>query len=269
MTHHNVETLIVTSAINPPDNMPFLSLRDPKKRLLQTYCGLIRWIQETIIKNIVLCDNSGAKDAFGEIAYLAKQHNKSLEVLVFEGNQEQACIRGKGYGEGEIMKYVMEHSRLLHDDATFYKITGRIFVEGFNTLHHNYANKSVVFAIHLHNWRLMNVLLRFTSKDARISYCRRHIGTSYLETTFYKCTKQYYMKNLMDQFQQVDDRRGYYLEHALLSSLLERDFDVFSKHPCIVGYSGSNGQLYGSVDYSNKVKNMAELLLSSNQITNS
>jgi hypothetical protein len=261
MTNNNTDTLIVTSTIQPSEKVPYLSLTDPQQRLFQTYCSLICWIKETIIKKIVLCDNSAAYGAFTGIASLAEQYNKSLEILVFRGNQEKTCLLGKGYGEGEIMKYVMEHSRLLGDHSTFYKITGRIFVEGFNDLHHNHANKGIVFSLKPHDSKWVNILLRVAGKKACISYCRHHIGTSFVNTTFYKCTKQYYKQNLMDQFLQVDDRCGYYLEHAFVLPLLEKGFDTFSKKPYLVGFSGTTNRLYGTIDYLNEVKNLAGLLL--------
>jgi hypothetical protein len=231
----NRGTLIVTSAIHPSENVPYLRLTDPQQRLFQTYCSLICWIRQRHITNIVLCDNTGTDHAFSGLAALAEQHNKTLEILVFRGDHEETCLRGKGYGEGEIMKHVIEHSRLLKEDTAFYKITGRIFVEEFEAIHNAHRNKSVVFRPHLATWQ--KILLRSACKCPLLSACWKRVWKGPVSTVFYKCTPQYYANNLIDRF------------------------DVFSVRPGLVGRSGTTDLLHGNVDYSAEVKNLAALLL--------
>jgi hypothetical protein len=254
--------LIVTSAINPPENMPSLRLADARLRLFQTYCSLICWIRETKIANIVLCDNSGTDHAFSELAILAEQHHKRLEVLVFRGDHGKTRSRGKGYGEGEIMKHAMKHSLFLREDTAFYKVTGRIFVEGFDALHDAHATKSVVFYLPPNIARLKKTLLSAADEYRAVSAGFRLLRKGNVMTTFYKCTKQYYMDNLLDRFRHVDDRRGHWLEHALMAPLLANGFDVFSMRPRLVGMTASRGILYDGVDYSDEVKSFATQLLS-------
>lgn len=257
-----IAPLIVTSAIDPTENTPFLRLTDPQLRLFQTYCSLICWIRETKIANIVLCDNSGTDHTFSELASLAEQHHKRLEVLVFRGDHAKIHAQGKGYGEGEIMKYVMENSVFLREDTAFYKVTGRIFIDGFDALHDAHASRSVVFYLPAILKRWKRILLRAAVRNRALSSVFRLFRETFVVTTFYKCTKQYYVDNLLDRFRHVDDRRGYWLEHALMESLLANGFDVFSMRPRFVGMSASTGLLYDDVDYSDEVKNFATLLLS-------
>jgi hypothetical protein len=252
-------TLIVTSAIHPSESVPYLRLTAPQQRLFQTYCSLICWIRQRHITNIVLCDNTGTDHAFSGLASLAEQHNKTLEILVFSGDHEETRLRGKGYGEGEIMKHVIEHSRLLKEDTAFYKITGRIFVEGFEAIHNAHRDKSVVFRPRMAAWQ--KILLRSANKCHLPSLFWKHVWKGTVSTVFYKCTTQYYANNLIDRFQRVDDRRGYYLEHAFVDPLKENGFDVFSVRLGLVGRSGTTDLLYGNVDYSDEVKNLAALLL--------
>ena len=254
----DIGTLIVTSAIHPPDNMPYLRLIDPQQRLFQTYCSLICWIRQRHITNIVLCDNTGTDHTFSGLATLAAQHDKTLEILVFRGDHEETCLRGKGYGEGEIMKHVIEHSRLLKEDTAFYKITGRIFVEGFEAIHKAHRDKSVVFRPCIAAWQ--EILLRSAHICPLLSDWKR-VWKGRVSTVFYKCTTEYYANNLIDRFRRVDDRRRYYLEHAFVDPLKKNGFDVFSVRPRLVGRSGTTDLLHGNVDYSDEVKNLAALLL--------
>ena len=255
----NIGTLIVTSAIHPSEDVPYLRLTDPQQRLFQTYCSLICWIRQRHITNIVLCDNTGIDHAFSGLAALAEQHNKTLEILVFRGDHEETCLRGKGYGEGEIMKHVIEHSRLLKEDTAFYKITGRIFVERFEAIHNAHRDKSVVFRPRMATWQ--EILLRSAYKYPLLSDCWKRGWKGPVSTVFYKCTPQYYANNLIDRFRMIDDRRGYYLEHAFVDPLKENGFDIFSVRLGLVGRSGTTDLLHCNVDYSDEVKNLAALLL--------
>jgi hypothetical protein len=253
--------LIVTSAIVPSENVPFLQLVDPQSRLFQTYCSLICWISKTKIANIVLCDNSGTAHTFSELGILAERYHKQLEVLTFRGDHEKIRSQGKGYGEGEIMKYVMEHSHLLRDETAFYKVSGRIFVEGFDDVHNAHATRGIVFSLPAKMGRWKKALLSAAGKYRAVSSGVRLLGKGYVRTTFYKCTKQYYMDNLVNRFLYIDDRHGYFFEHALMGPLLESGFDVFSMRPRLVGMSATNGILYDGIDYSDEVKGLAAKLL--------
>jgi hypothetical protein len=252
-------TLIVTSAIHPSKSVPYLRLTAPQQRLFQTYCSLICWIRQRHITNIVLCDNTGTDHAFSGLTALAERHNKTLEILVFGGNHEETCLRGKGYGEGEIMKHVIEHSRLLKENTAFYKITGRIFVEEFEAIHNAHRDKSVVFLPRMATWQKM--LFRSAYKCPLLAACWKRVWKGPVATVFYKCTTQYYANNLIDRFRRVDDHRGYYLEHAFVDPLKKNGFDVFSARPRLVGRRGTSDVLYGNLDYTDEVKNLAALLL--------
>ena len=261
MDHSNAVTLVVTSAIRPPADMPFLRLADPQQRLFQTYCSLICWIRETQITSIILCDNTGPQYSFSGIAELADQHHKQLEILTFVGCHDRTLSQGKGYGEGEIMKHVMGHSRFLLEGTAFYKVTGRIFVENFDALHDAHADQSVVFGLwpHMAPWK--KALLSAAGKSAPLASCLPVIRKVSLPTTFYKCTRHYYKDNLIDRFRQVDDSNGYFLEHALMRPLFKNGFEVFSTQPCLVGVSASKGTPYSGLEYSDDVRSLATLLL--------
>jgi len=261
MDHSNAATLVVTSAIRPPADMPFLRLTDPQQRLFQTYCSLICWIRETQITTIILCDNTVPHHAFPGIAELADQYHKRLEVLTFVGHHDRTRSQGKGYGEGEIMKHVLEHSRFLPESTAFYKVTGRIFIENFDVLHDAHADQSIVFGLWPQLPPRKKGLLRIAGKSALLASWLPVLKKGSLPTTFYKCTRQYYKNNLIDRFRQVDDSNGYFLEHAMMHPLLKNGFDVFSTQPRFVGVSATKGTLYCGLDYSDDVRSLATLLL--------
>ncbi len=261
MTNPQTPILIVTSAVAPAAGIPFLTLVDPRERLLQTYCGLLSWIRQTPIAAIVLCDNTGIDHRFAGLAALAEAHGKRLEILAFRGDDEELRLRGKGYGEGEILQHVLDHSRLLAAATSFYKVTGRVFVEDFADLHHRFRKQPVVFGLpgNLAPWR--RTLLRTASRCGLLEACFRRLRNNYVATTFYKCSVDYYRAFLAGRFRLVDDRQGYFLERALLPPLFDHGFDVFPRPLSLVGISGSKGCLYGHRDYAPEVKELAARLL--------
>lgn len=71
---------------------------------------MIAWIKLTSINTIVFCENSNTSYDFVKISELAKNEGKTLEVLVFDGNQGSYQY-GKGYGEGRIIEDAINNSK--------------------------------------------------------------------------------------------------------------------------------------------------------------
>ena len=112
--------LIITASINP-QNIPYLTLVDKTIRLHQYLDALEKWINNSLAKNIIFCENTGESLAsFEAIKELALKKGKDLEVIIYDSN-EGASKYGKGYGEGEIMYHTLENSRIIKHVQSFYK----------------------------------------------------------------------------------------------------------------------------------------------------
>lgn len=257
MNHYSNETLIVTSAINSRD--PYLKIKNAQDRLLQTYCSLISWITKTHVNNIVLCDNTGVDHTFSQISLLAKQYGKKFERLVFEGDYEKVITLGKGYGEGEIMKHVFSHSLLLGESETFYKITGRVFVDNYNDISVAEQNRHVVFNFPLKWWKKI-IWFMIANSGVLSSFISRK-GTVNMQTVFYKSSKKYYKDHLIDLYLEVDDKRNMFLENLYFMPLFKYGFTKFSLSPSLIGYCAGTGTLYGLHNFSQDVIEHARQLL--------
>ena len=259
------ETLVITSAVYPPAGVPVLTISDPGERRLQTFCALIRWIMDTPIQNIILCDGTAEPDEFAGLNSFAQRHGKQIEVLTFPADLERTVRQGKGYGEGQIMRHVMEHSSLLPSDPAFYKITGRLFVENFDHLHRAHAHDDLVFGLpgKVKPWKrsVLKFAVRIPPLLRRFESGWRGWGNGMFETNFYKCTKKFYVSQLIDRYELVDDRNEYFLEHALFLPLIRNGCKALALWPLYVGYSGSLGFLHKGKDYSQEVKSQARRLM--------
>lgn len=121
--------LIITGCIKVNDNTPYVAVRDDRLRL-DDYISTIKWaIESEVFDKIVFCDNSGYVYDDKEIQDLAKIRFKKFEWLCFQASPDLVNTYGKGYGEGEIIKYVLNNSKIISDsDYFFCKITGRLKV---------------------------------------------------------------------------------------------------------------------------------------------
>lgn len=249
------DTLLVTSAINPALKSSEIGLVNPLDRLFQLCCSTICWLGTDAIKNIVICDNTLPDYDFLPLRRLAEKLGKNMEILTFSGNREEVKKKGKGFGEGEIIGYALENSQLIDNSSSFYKITGRIFVDNFEAIHRAHLNCERVFDNPISNLR------RFAKRIAvNLSANSRH-GRGMVRTVFYKCDLAFFKEKLLARNEQVNDSGRFYLEHSYFLPLIKGGFSTFTISPMLVGFSGGSGELYQGFDYSDSLKEKASLLM--------
>ncbi len=216
----NKTCLIVTGTIKPDKNIFSLKLIDKNERLKQYIDSIEFYILNTKIKNIVFCDNSNVySQEINELIELARKHKKNFEYLYFEGNVEKAKEKGKGYGEGEIINYVFNNSKLIENINTIIKVTGRLKV------------------------RNLNLFLKFNRKN--INYFNTFVGYR-CDTRFYIINKEDYLNFFGDAYEFVNDKENHWLEFEFKDRILKNSFKYksFKVLPDIDGYSGSTGEKY-------------------------
>lgn len=268
------EVLLITASIEIGKTRD-VAIRDRLERQRQYLQGLVAWITLTDIPTIVFCENTNSSYDFTQIIEFARARNKTLEVLVFGGNQK-AQTRGKGYGEGEIVAYAMKNSHYLSRSQSFYKITGRLFVQNFEQVHQvndHLPNvfKSPAFSPPLDpfaslvrpeasSWlgKVRAVLRYLYVFFGRGRGRGPHDYQKHTSTVFYKCSVPFFKKNLLNSYQRVNEPKSYVLEHVIYEDLVGKNLSQFLVQPEIVGRSGSTGIFYDGLDYSAEIKSLAE-----------
>ena len=214
---------VITGTLCPAGDMYRVDLSDAEERLKQ-YADALKFISESRkIKRCVFCENSGRVDLVERLKEMAG-NKKPIEYLSFTGSRDTIQY-GKGYGEGEILKYVWENSRVLRAEKEFVKITGRIIIWNIDSVigkmkpDVNYFNS-----------------VRIWSRDAQI------------DTKFYKVTKEVFEQIFLDAYKNVCDPEGRYLEHVYYTAIKKHDlrYRNFPEYPIYEGRSGSLGVNYGS-----------------------
>lgn len=209
--------LIITGTITPPKDVFQLYLTDSEERKKQYISSIRYYIENTKIQKIIYCDNSGT-DEDSNIKEMAIKKGKRLEWLSFTSDVTKVRKQGKGFGEGEIMKFIFSNSLLIRECKSFAKVTGRLIVKNIDAV-------------------------IFTSSINHI-YC--DIVNNYVQTYFYIMPTPIYKSYFLNAYQQVNDRSGYFLEHCFYTTLKEKNirYRLFSLYPNIIGQSGSTGGSY-------------------------
>lgn len=226
--------LLITSTIKPNEKVFSLALKDKTEREKQYFDALLFYIAKTKLKNIIYCDNSNT--IISNLSYLEKlatKYKKQFEYLSFHGNTSETVRHGKGYGEGEIIKYILNNSKLIKNMDYLIKITGRLYVTNINTL---------------------------------LKLCSNHCNyfdmtkTRRCETRFYMIQKSVYERNFINCYLKVNDKKDIWLEHIFKNIILKQKivYKMFPILPKVRGISGSTGKRY----HDSKIKYYAKIILS-------
>lgn len=215
--------LIITSSVFA--SSPLTKISNPQTREYQYVESILFYLNETNINKIILCDNSGFDYSKYNLQKIALQKNKEIEVLAFVGEHENVAKWGIGFGEGEILKYVLVNSKLIKQNDTFFKVSGRIIIKNLNRIIKKTNYKS--------NY--------FNQIRSRLIFPENKV-----DTRFYFCQKSLFINTLYDSYKNVNDPQGYYLEHSYYDDLknYKRKFSDFRIIPNYQGVSGTLGIKY-------------------------
>ncbi len=215
--------LILSGTINPVDGMDYLEITDDRVRLGQYIDSARFFICNTNIDKIIFCDNSNS--LFPELIKLkedAKEYGKTFEILSFQGSNDMIVEYGKGYGEGQIMEYVLMNSKVLMGEDYIVKLTGRMILDNINVLSR-----------------------RLNTDKAYINACVI-AGERVTDTRIYAMPIVIFQKYFINAYTQVNDKKGYFLEHVYADIIKSNQLQFlnFPRYPRIVGVAGTSGHIY-------------------------
>ncbi len=130
MRKQNLNLLILTATITPPEGARNLARTDPKMRLedyKKAFNFYLSSLKNNQISYLVFADNSNSD--LTDLKVLCEQYDLTdrVELMSFQG-LDYPPDYGRGYGEFKLIDYVMEHSYLISQlplEANIWKITGR------------------------------------------------------------------------------------------------------------------------------------------------
>jgi hypothetical protein len=215
---------IITSAVSVKSR--YVAIQDSIIREHEYIMAIGKLLKNSTLSSIIICDNTmydyNNNPIFKDLIINSKIN---IEVLYFQGSNEKIYEYGKGYGEGEIMKYIFDNSKLITNYRSFYKITGRLYVENFDYVIKKSINQPTLF-----------VRTAFS-----LNYKR-----NFIKTFFYKMDVELFKEKFINQYLKVRDDENIFLEHIYFNTICENKIEIifFKAFPNVIGVSGSTGGLY-------------------------
>ncbi len=106
--------ILLTSSVIAMDSS--VLLRDQNLRIFYTLESIKEWSTKAPDCKFIICDGSGFD--FSSMMQEKFPHLQ-IECLAFLNDAEVVKRRGKGFGEGEIIRYALEHSNYLRQSTWF------------------------------------------------------------------------------------------------------------------------------------------------------
>lgn len=218
--------LLVTGTIRPNTNIS-VEINNKDERLREYINCLKYYICKSEIAKIVFCENSRYTFNQNSLFKLAQKYNKQLEILQFEGDVEKIGIYGKGYGEGEIIEYAFNNSKLIKNSDYFIKVTGRLIVNNLKQIIDKMVYPKTYFNLDLYGYQC-------------------------IDTRLYGMTTEQYRNTFIHLYYNVRDRRNRrIIEKIFINTIRKNNIHIynFPVYPEIIGCSGSS-----AIDYAKDIR---------------
>ena len=200
-------------------------LNDPDLRIKYTLESIREWLLRKPALRIVICDGSGF-----DFSSLIKNTfpMANIECLSFMNDSMQIARHGKGFGEGEIIRYAINQSKLLQESEVFMKCTAKLWVTNIQQCLSQWNG------YFLCNAYFANI---FAFKKTKIMF---------FDTRFYIIRKDFYLRYFLDSHLNLDDVSNQSIENAFLKIVIKKRMEgiIFKMPPIVCGMGGGSGKYY-------------------------
>lgn len=228
MTRHeqaaSTVPLLLTSSIVAHDIA--VRLQDTEARLHHALESVEQWLRIDPQLPIVLCDGS-SYDLTAEVRQ--RFPTATIECLAFENNQALVKEFGRGYGEGEIVRYAVMNSTLIRAAGCFAKCTSKLWVENYKECMRHWNGQLLISGIFLHAFAPL-----------RATVLRQ------LDTRFYVVSVPVYENHFLNAHITMDSRAGHGIEDSFHDIFVRDHFKhcLLPIPPVICGVGGGTGAYY-------------------------
>jgi len=179
--------LLITSCVST--SAPLTTLSNPTERINLTVKFIGAWLSAFPQLKIVICDGSG----FNFSQTLDNLFPTAcIEVISFMNDASSVSMYGKGYGEGEIINYALENSRILKESSLFAKVTSKMWVKNFED------------CVKIFNGQFL------AAPQFQALPSRDKIFLEFIDTRFFISDLKFYLSTLSKAHLRVRDLEGYY-----------------------------------------------------------
>lgn len=203
-----------------------VALANTEERVRLAVESVAHWLMIDPTLQLVLCD--GSSFDFTPIVRV-KFPSACIECLYFENSQALVKQHGRGYGEGEIVRHAVRHSRFIAEADCFAKCTSKLWVDNFQQCLEQWNGHLLCKGVFLH------VFSPF--KKTRFAY---------IDTRFYIASRSIYSQYFQDAHLLINKALGHGLEECFYGVFIKHRIrhSLFSVPPVICGVGGGTGVYY-------------------------
>ncbi len=212
--------VLITTASNPPEGVFALRMTNVATRKITAKAAVFFWAAMGVQK-IVIADATGQTLLDESDVLLLTQMGLEVEQVHYLQDNDRVIEKGKGYGEGALIKFALEHSKLLQTVDHFFKCTGKVYCRNFLEI------KSLI-----------------QKNKIQTIFWRDELNPSLVDTRFFYATKKFTSEYLLPAFEHVDDRHHIFSEHCAMKMAREKLKQAASIRPMLSGFSGTTNQPY-------------------------
>jgi hypothetical protein len=216
--------ILLTSSVVVHDKT--VSLKNKEERIRLAMQSVEEWLKIDPRLALVLCDGSSF-----DFSNLVRDYFPlaRIECLPFENDQAMVSRFGRGYGEGEIVRHAVRHSKFISDAGCFAKCTSKLWVENFAECTKCWNDSALFKGVFLHCFSLF-----------------KSVEFSYIDTRFYIIKTSVYRQYFENAHTQIGKKKGYGLEDCFHHIFIEENIQhaLLSVAPAICGVGGGIGTYY-------------------------
>lgn len=216
--------ILLTSSVTAFDKG--VRLQDSGQRTAYALESIQRWRQLAPENPLVLCD--GSDFDFSPIVKTL-DNNNSIECLRFQNNIARVQSQGRGYGEGEIVRFAVKNSSFINARGYFAKCTSKLWIDNFAQCVSKWNNAMLVKGV-------------FSNAFSPILPTQ----FSYIDTRFYVTEVGNYTSHFLLAHESIDASTGHGLEECFRDIFLSIGCPprLMGVPPVICGVGGGTGQYY-------------------------
>ena len=216
-------TVLITTAISPPEGIPALKMTDPVTRFVMTKAAIFFWAAQGIGR-LVIADATGSTVLNNDDISVLRQMNVDVEQISYQQNNALVRQKGKGYGEGALIDFALDNSAFLKQSDSFFKCTGKVYCPNFDKIFQMIRQNDITSIF----WR------RLDDGDAMLQWT---------ENRFFYTTPSFAKKHLVPAYLMSDDAisTAEYNCALMLQALLP---SAKSLRPFFAGFGGGTGEQY-------------------------
>lgn len=216
--------VLLTSSVIALD--PGVALKDTESRVRYALESVQEWLRISPELPLVLCDGSGF-----DFTELITQHfpGAKVECLNFMNDQAKVLEKGRGYGEGEIVRYALANSSTIQRAGAFAKCTSKLWVSNYGELMEIWNGSLLLKGVFLH------VFSAF-----------KKTAFNYIDTRFYVASVEVYTRLFVNAHLSIDQHQGHGLEQCFFDVVVQQQQQgvLTTRAPVIEGVGGGIGRAY-------------------------